>query len=65
LRLLLTLKLAGGSLYLRLMLKRISLAKDMLMTEIEQGREAFLARDLSQDEFPSAFRYYDFIIHMI
>jgi hypothetical protein len=59
------LKLAGGSLYLRLLLKRISLEKDMLMTVIEQGREAFITRDLSQDEFPSAFRYYDFIIHMI
>jgi len=42
-----SLKILKGALFLRLALKRIELSKETFMLIIEQGRQTFLANDLS------------------
>lgn len=54
-----------GQLFIRAMLKRIELQKEMLLIEIELGREVLLANELSQDKLPMSFTYYDSIIRFI
>ena len=46
-KLLLGLKLFGGSLYLKAVLKRIEVTKSLLMLEVEQGREVYIPKDMS------------------
>lgn len=47
LRMLINMKLAGGSMYIKLVLKRIEYNKKLFMTEIEMGRHAFIMKDIS------------------
>lgn len=63
--LLLSLRLFGGLLFLRLMLYKIQLAKEIFMIELELGKEVFVPKDMSQSKLPLSFRYYDPIINMI
>lgn len=59
------LHLMSGRLFLRTIIRRIQLSKDIFMLEIEGGKEVFVAQDLSQDTLPYSFRYYDSLIQMI
>ena len=59
------LKLLKGSLFVRIALKRIELAKELFVMEIEQGREVLIRRNLSQDDLPYSYRFYDFIFGLI
>ena len=54
-----------GILYVELLLEKIRIMKEMFLNEIEDGGETFIPRDLSQDNFPMSFRYYDPIIAII
>jgi hypothetical protein len=65
LELLLSLKLFGGMLFLRLLMYKIQLAKEIFMIELELGKEVFVPKDLSQSKLPISFRYYDPIINII
>lgn len=47
------------------MLRRIELTKEIFVSEIEQGKEVFIYPDLSQDQYPKSFRYYDSILQMV
>lgn len=58
-------KLADKGLYLKLILKRIDLSKDMLMLDVEDGKEAFLSKDLNVEKLPYSFRYYDFLLNYV
>ena len=64
-RIFLGLKLARGELALKMILKRIQLSKEIFIFEIEQGNEAFITKDISQDIYPNSFRYYDFILNFV
>lgn len=54
-----------GQLFIRAMLKRIEIQKEILLIEIELGREVLLAHELSQETLPMSFIYYDSIIRYI
>jgi len=54
-----------GQLFLRAMLKRIEIQKEILIIEIELGKEVLLSGELSQDNLPMSFRYYDSIIRYV
>ena len=54
-----------GLLLVKTILKRIQLSKQLFMLEIEQGNEVFIPQDLSQDQFPISFWYYDSILKII
>ena len=61
-QIILGLKCAEGMLFIKVLLKKISLIKDLLVTEIEQGNEVYIPKDLSQSQLPLSFRYYDPIL---
>ena len=63
--LILSLNITSNSLFLKLLLERIKLSKDILMFEIEQGRASFISHDLSMDQLPPSFRFYDSLIIQI
>jgi hypothetical protein len=65
LELLLSLRLFGGMLFLRLLMYKIQLAKEIFMIELELGKEVFVPKDMSQSKLPISFRFYDPIINMI
>ena len=50
---------------LRLRLEQCKLAKQIFILDIEQGQEVFIPKELSQDNLPMTFRYYDFIINLL
>lgn len=54
-----------GSMYLKIYLLIISLAKEMFIYELEQGEEVFISSDLSQRHLPYGFRYYDPILAIV
>ena len=62
LRMLLNLKLLSGVVFIQTLLRRIELTKEIFVSEIEQGKEVFICSDLSQDQLPKSFRYYDSIL---
>ena len=65
LKLVLGLKSLPGILYIRAMLMKIELSKQIFVLEIQDGLEVFICKDLSQQDMPLSFRFYDPIIHII
>ena len=59
------LKSLPGILYIRAMLLKIELSKQIFVLEVQDGHEVFIAKDLSQQNMPISFRFYDPIIHII
>ena len=59
------LNLMSGRLFIKTILRRIELSKDLFISEIELGKEVFVSQDLSQDQLPYSFRYYDSLIQLI
>ena len=64
-QLIISLQITSKSLYLKLILQRIRLSKDILLLEIEQGRASYISHDLSMDQLPPSFRFYDSLILQI
>lgn len=54
-----------GILLIDVLLEKIQIEKELFLHEVEEGRVAFIPRDLSQDHLPMSFRYYDPIIAFI
>jgi hypothetical protein len=53
------LKALQGELYILIILKRISLSREIFLMNIEIGMETMIPRDLSQEGLPASFKYYD------
>lgn len=57
---------AFSSIFLiKAILKKIDVAKQLLVIELEQGLEVFIPRELQQHDLPSSFRYFDCILQLI
>jgi hypothetical protein len=54
-----------GILYIKAMLMKIELSKQIFVLEIQDGLEVFISKDLSMENLPLSFRYYDPIIHLL
>jgi|APSaa5957512535_1039671.scaffolds.fasta_scaffold58585_5 hypothetical protein len=54
-----------GVVYLNAILKKIELAKDLLVLDVESGQEAKIPKLLSQDYLPQSYRYYDAVLKMV
>jgi hypothetical protein len=65
LNLYLKLGILSESVYIMVLLRRIELSKELFIIELEQGKEVFISKDLSQDNLPKSFRYYDYILQMV
>ena len=55
----------NGIVMLNAILKKIKLTKDLFQLDIEDGLEIFIPKDLSQDQLPYSFRFYDPILSLI
>jgi len=62
-KLILNLKAVDKVLFIKLLLKKIELAKEIFILEIEQGQEVFIPAELSIDQYPMSFRFYDMILN--
>lgn len=47
------------------MLKKIEVAKKLFIIEIEQGNEVLIPKELSQNDLPFSFTYYDAIFQIV
>jgi len=65
LRLVLALGLLHGLFFIETLLRKIKLAKQIFVLDLEQGQEVFILSDLSQRNLPLSFRYYDPIIKIV
>ena len=54
-----------GHFYVKALLRRIHLSKQLLIIELEQGLEIFIPRDFQQNELPNSFRYFDPILQIV
>lgn len=48
--------------YIKCTLRKISLMKKLFVLELEQGQEVFIPKDLTCDNYPFSYHYYDPII---
>ena len=53
------LRCVKGYLFIRLMLYKYKIAKELFTLEIEQGCPVLIPKELSQKHLPKSFRYYD------
>ena len=58
-------RLLGGLLFVKVLIMRNEVRKKLLILDVELGREVFIPTELSQDNLPLSFRYYDFILRFI
>jgi hypothetical protein len=64
-KMLMDLRILKGLFFIEILLRRIKLAKQIFVLDVEQGQEVFIPKDLSQVNMPMSFRYYDPIIKII
>lgn len=57
--------LSKGIIYVKAILKRIEIQKEMFVSELLKGDAVYIPWDLSQDNLPWSFRFYDPIIQII
>lgn len=65
LKLVLGLKSLPGILYVRALLHKIEISKQIFVMDVQDGQEVFILRELSQQQFPLSFRYYDPLILIV
>jgi hypothetical protein len=65
LSLIINLKSISGILHVNAVLIKIEQAKKLFVMDISEGTEVFIPKDLSQDQLPISFRYYDPLIQII
>ena len=58
-------RLIGGVIFLKAMLRRTELAKQLLILEVERGEEVLIPPELSQEKLPASFKYYDCILQVV
>ena len=54
-----------GPLITRILLKKIEISKIMFLMAIEGGQEVFIPKELSQDQLPMSYHYYDPLLNII
>lgn len=59
------LKAIRGKYYLIALLQKIALSKELFLIEVQEGKETFIPKELSQDFLPYSFRYYDPVLAII
>ena len=65
LSLLVGMKAVSGVDYILCLLKRIDLAKQLFVLDIEEGTEVFIPKELRTDNFPLSFQFNDPILMII
>ena len=63
--LLMAARLIGGVVFLKTLLKRIELAKELFILDLEKGDEVLIPPELSQERLPASFKYYYCILAVV
>ena len=63
LKIIVNLKMVGKNLFIKLALRKIKLAKELFILDLEQGQEVFIPKEFSMDRFPLSFQYYDQLLN--
>jgi hypothetical protein len=63
LNLIMNLKAVTGVTFIKAALRKISVCKQLFVLDLEQGTEVYMSKELNQNSFPMAFRYYDGILN--
>lgn len=58
-------RLIGGVVFLKTLLRRIELSKELLVLDVEKGEEVLIPPELSQEKLPASFKYYDCILAVV
>lgn len=64
-RILMNLKIITGYTIVNSILKKIEVQKDLLVLDVQLGKEVFLGAEFSMSNLPASFRYYDPILRII
>lgn len=59
------LRAVHGCIYLYSLIKREELVKQLFIMDVEEGGEILIPGEMSQDQLPRSFRYYDPILNII
>jgi len=51
-----------GHFFVKAILKRIQISKQIMTLDLQQGVEIFIPKDLQQNDLSCSFRYYDSIL---
>ena len=62
LSMIINLKLIHGIHYLKTVLKKKEISRELFILSMEDGSEVYIPKDLSQDHLPISFRYYDHLL---
>lgn len=54
-----------GELYIHIMLRLIQICKQILITSLENGDEAYITDEISSYNLPASFRFYDPILNIV
>ena len=65
LKLVIQLRAVSGEIYVIILLRLILVCKQLLFKSLENGDEAFIASEISSDQLPASFRFYDPILNII
>ena len=60
-----TFKILKGELYNYLLMRIIELVRELFVLDFERGNEVWVPYELSLDQYPQSFHYYDPIMHII
>jgi hypothetical protein len=65
LTLLINLRAVYGVLYVKTVLKKIELTKQLFLLNLESAEEVLIPKDLSMDKLPASFRFYDPLLSLV
>ena len=60
---LLFLKAVKGVMFIKCLIAKIEVCKQLYILELEQGSDVYLHRELCIDNYPLSYQYYDFILN--
>ena len=60
---LLFLKAVKGVMFIKCMIAKIEVCKQLYILELEQGADVYLNQELCVDQYPLSYQYYDFILN--
>lgn len=64
-KLLIQLRAVKGHLYILILLNLIHICKQILITSLENGDEAYITDEISPYRLPASFRFYDPILNIV
>lgn len=64
-RLFMNMKIVRGEVYLDCILKKVDLSRDILILDIQLGKEVFMDSEFNMNQLPASYRYYDPILRIV